>query len=151
MEIRKVDGGLTFIVTEIVQRTIESVYPKYYPAGAVTYFKRLHAADAVRSDIEAGFVYVLCKDTVPIATVTVKENHILRLFVLPVHQRCGYGTMLLDFAEGLIAEQYNTAVIDASFPAKQIYLKRGYTDTTFCAIQTENGDYLCYDVMKKNL
>ena len=38
--------------------------------------------------------------------------------------------------------------IDASFPAKRIYKLRGYKEIEYNMIETENGDYLCYDVMR---
>lgn len=31
------------------------------------------------------------------------------------------------------------------------YQRKGYVDKEYHAIQTDNGDYLCYDVMVKNL
>ena len=37
---------------------------------------------------------------------------------------------------------------ESSLPAKQIYLKRGYKETEYNLIKTENGDFLCYDVMR---
>jgi RimJ/RimL family protein N-acetyltransferase len=83
--------------------------------------------------------------------MTIKENHIMRLFVRKEAQHRGFGTALLDFAEEKIAECYDEAVLDASFPAKHIYLKRGYRDKDFCTVETGNGDYLCYDVMSKKL
>ena len=42
-------------------------------------------------------------------------------------------------------------VLDASFPAKKIYIKRGYEPTEYNMIETENGDYLCFDVMEKSI
>ena len=38
-------------------------------------------------------------------------------------------------------------VLDASLPAKRIYRKRGYVDAEYHTIQTDSGDFLCYDVM----
>ena len=61
----------------------------------------------------------------------------------------GFGTALLNFAENRIFESYQKIIISASLPAKQIYLKRGYTEISYNTIKTENGDYLCYDEMKK--
>ncbi len=43
---------------------------------------------------------------------------------------------------------FNHIQIDASFPAKRIYKKRGYIETEYNMIETDNGDFLCYDVMK---
>ena len=55
----------------------------------------------------------------------------------------------MDFAEEKILAQYGKIELDASFPAKQIYLKRGYKETEYNIIETGNGDKLCYDVMVK--
>ena len=46
----------------------------------------------------------------------------------------------------LLADQNNLE--DASFPAKRIYKLRGYKEIGYNMIETENGDYLCYDVMR---
>ncbi|MFQ7800157.1 MAG: hypothetical protein ACLRHW_11530 [Coprobacillus cateniformis] len=48
-------------------------------------------------------------------------------------------------------KQYNTIVLDASLPAKSIYLKRRYTIVETYSIRTYNNDYLCYDVMIKEI
>ena len=58
---------------------------------------------------------------------------------------------LLDFAESLIAADYREVVIDASLPAKPVYLKRGYAETEYHIIPTDEGHFLCYDVMRKTL
>ena len=137
------------ILKKIVQTTIDKVYPKYYPIGAVAFFKALHSDNNIIGDIENGYVYYLSDRGRVIGTVTIKENHILRLFVLQEFQHKGYGWKILDFAEEMIAKKYSDIEIDASFPAKHIYLKRGYVDKEYHKIQTDNGDYLCYDVMKK--
>ena len=134
-------------VRQITQETIRAVYPAYYPAGAVDFFCRHHSDESIRADITSGKVYLLRNDETVVGTVTISGNGINRLFVLPQHQHRGYGRALLDFAEQKILLQYDTVRIDASVPAKQIYLKRGYRETEYHVIRTENGDCLCYDVM----
>ena len=84
-----------------------------------------------------------------VGTVTVRENDIGRLFVLPEYQGQGFGGALLRFAEALVAERYPEAVLDASFAAKAIYLRKGWEETGFHKVTCENGDYLCYDTMRK--
>ena len=79
------------------------------------------------------------------------DNEIKRLFVLPDFQRKGYGRELMDFAKEIIRKKHDHIILDASLPAKQIYLKRGYVTAKYNMIETENGDYLCYDVMEKHL
>lgn len=138
------------IIKDITTNTITHIYPQYYPKGAVEFFLEHHNEGNIAKDIEQGIVY-LCKDehANSIGTVTVKKNEICRLFVLPEYQGMGYGRELLNYAEDLIMKAYGQVVIDASLPAKSIYLKRGYVATEFHSIKTSNGDYLCYDVMTK--
>lgn len=133
----------------ITSQTISSVYPKYYPKGAVEFFLSHHNEHNIISDIKKGIVYILHNDNKAVGTVTIRENEICRLFVLPEYQGKGFGGRLLDFAEKKVAENYNKIIIDASLPAKPIYLKRGYIFTEYHTIKTENGDFLCYDVMEK--
>lgn len=149
MEIRKAHKTDFAAVKEITQNTIRQVYPRYYPAGAVEFFLNHHSDERIEADIAAGKVYLLEEDGVPAGTVTVNGDEIGRLFVLPSRQRCGLGRAMLDFAEEMIMKQYDTVVLDASFPAKGIYRKRGYREKEYHIIRTDNGDYLCYDVMER--
>ena len=139
-------------VRDITQITIKSVYPKYYPEGAVQFFCNHHSDDRIMDDIKGGKVFLVKTDEgTNVGTVTVSDNEINRLFVLPEHQRKGYGKQLMDFAEQVIGKESDCIVLDASLPAKNIYINRGYEATAYNMIKTENGDYLCYDVMEKRL
>ena len=135
-------------VREITQTTIKQVYPMYYPAGAVDFFLKHHSDEHIREDISVGKVYILKDADVVVGTVTISEDSINRLFVLPEYQHKGYGRALLDFAEKKGLESFDHVQIDASFPAKRIYKLRGYKEIEYNIIETENGDYLCYDVMR---
>ena len=150
MDIVKADIGSFETVRYITQKTIDAVYPRYYPRGAVEFFKAHHSDDRIREDIRSGIVYLLYDEGIAVGTVTVKHNEINRLFVLPACQHKGYGRRLLDFAEGEILKDFEEIVLDASLPAKAIYLQRGYTGTEYHRIPTPGGDFLCYDVMKKH-
>lgn len=149
MPIRKAEHKDLWTVRKIVADTINSVYPHFYPKGVVEFFLRHHCEENIMRDIDQGLVYILTVDNRSVGTVTVNRNELLRLFVEVPYQGKGYGRALLDFAEGLIAENFAYIVIDASLPAKRIYLKRGYRETDYNTILTEGGDHLCYDVMKK--
>lgn len=149
MNIKKAVLSDVEIVRTITVQTINSVYPRYYPKGAVDFFLSHHNENNIKSDIEKGIVYVLYDNENAVGTVTLRNNEICRLFVLPKYQGKGFGGRLLDFSEKKIAENYSKIIIDASLPAKPIYLKRGYTFTEYHTIKTENGDFLCYDVMEK--
>ena len=139
------------MVRHITQRTIAAVYPRYYPAGAVAFFQAHHSDAAIRADLEAGRVWLLWDGGEAVGTVTVRDNEICRLFVLPEKQGRGYGRALLDFAEAKIGEIYGEIVLDASLPAKAIYKKRGYVEGETHAIPVDAGQFLCYDVMRKTI
>lgn len=137
------------MVQEITCETIKTIYPHYYAKGAVDFFLAHHSSENILRDIQSGIVFLLCEDERMVGTVTIKNNEICRLFVLPQYQKCGYGKALLDFAEQKIAEQYDVIILDASLPAKGIYQKRGFVEMETKVITTENGDLLCYDEMRK--
>ena len=152
MSIRQAQPSDFAIVKEITHTTIQTIYPHYYPTGAVTFFLNYHNDENIANDIKSGIVF-LCSDTYNniVGTVTMRDNEILRLFVLPIYQGNGYGKELLEFAEAEISRKYSEIKIDASLSAKAIYLKRGYRETEYHIIKTENSDYLCYDVMIKSI
>ncbi len=139
-------------VKHITVQTIKSIYPHYYPVGAVNFFLNHHNDTNIEKDIKKEIVYLcLNENNEAVGTVTVNKNEIGRLFVLPECQGNGYGRELLDFSENKISEKYDSIILSASLPAKSIYIRRGYKETEFNLINTDNGDYLCYDLMVKKI
>ena len=152
MGIIKASAGDFEFVKSITQDTINGIYPKYYPAGAVQFFLQHHSDDNIRDDIENGRTFLYVDDERNrIGTVSVKENDIGRLFVLPEYQGHGYGGELLAFAEDIISRTYDEIILDSSLAAKSIYLNRGYREIAFNKVKTDNGDYLCWDIMSKKV
>lgn len=150
MSVRKAGVSDLQIIANITETTISEIYPHYYPKGAVVFFLNHHREENILRDIEHGLVFICVNSRQEVTgTVTVKDNEILRLFVLPQFQGKGYGRELLTFAENAIFENYDEAVIDSSLPAKRIYLDRGYKETESNVIEVLYNDYLCYDVMIK--
>ena len=138
-------------VLHITRDTISQIYSHYYADGVVEFFLQHHSRENVLSDIEKGIVWLLEKDDCLVGTVTIKENAVNRLFVLPKYQSHGYGSQLMDFAEDKIAENFNHIHLDSSLAAKEMYLKRGYKEKRTCKIQADNGDILIYDEMEKQV
>ena len=139
-------------VKHIAESTISEIYPRYYPKGAVEFFLEHHSGENISDDIQKNRVYLCCDvSRNAVGTVTVKNNEICRFFVLPAYQGRGFGREMLDFAEKIIFERYANALPDASLPAKQIYLKRGYKEIQYNSILVSGNDFLCYDVMEKKI
>ena len=136
-------------VLQITSDTISKIYPKYYAKGVVDFFLKHHKLENIKEDIAGGRVWLLEDEGYLVGTVTIKDNAVNRLFVLPEYQSHGFGSQLMDFAEDKIAENYNQIHIDSSLAAKEMYLKRGYKEKRTSRIEAYNGDILVYDEMEK--
>lgn len=144
-------AGMTDLedVLEITRNTISEIYPHYYADGVVSFFLEHHSRENILDDIKNNIVWLIETEDGLVGTVTIKENAIYRLFVLPGFQSRGIGSQLMDFAENKIAEKFGRVHIDSSLPAKEMYLKRRYKEKKTCKIQASNGDILIYDEMEK--
>ena len=123
MEIRKALPEDLPVVGDITRRTVQEVYPSYYPAGAVDFFLDWHRDEAILPDIQAGEVYLLWAGSEAVGTVTLHKDEITRLYVPRARQGRGYGRALLDFAEKAIGEKYGRIRLEASLPAAALYWK----------------------------
>ena len=147
IEIRLADDPK--LTAALVKETIQSVYPRYYPQGAVRFFQDLHSEEQIRAVTGKEKIYLITADGILAGTGSIRKNEICRLFILPAYQKSGYGSRLMDFLEEEVFKDYPLIHIDASFPAESMYLKRGYQITAYEKIETENGDFLCYHTMEK--
>lgn len=138
-------------ITALVQETIKTIYPKYYPKEVVDFFCQLHCLENIRKDVEDGRVGVLKIDDEIVGTGCYKENHITRVYVKPTAQRKGYGSCIMQCLENAIRYDYDTVNLDASLPACCLYEKRGYKTVKHERWNVENGVVLVYEIMEKSL
>lgn len=138
-------------VTDIVQRTKEKIYPRYYPREVVDFFGRLHCYENILRDIQKNNVYVLESGNVAVGTGSFEENHITRLYVLPERQGKGYGSYILGELEKEIAKKYDCILLDASLPACRFYENNGYQTARHEEYKCGNDAVLVYDVMEKQI
>lgn len=138
-------------VYDMVQHTIKTVYPNYYPQEVVEFFCELHSKEAIKRDIKNGYVSVLKIDGNIIGTGCFADNHITRVYVLPEHQKKGYGTFIIKNIEAQISEKYDKAYLDASLPAAALYEKMGFSTIKHERYPVENGVIFAYEVMEKEL
>lgn len=136
-------------VYNLVQHTIKTIYPNYYPAEVVDFFCGHHSLDAIRQDVEKGNVSVLIEDDTIVGTGSFQENHITRVYVLPEYQGRGYGTYIMQQIEAEISKRYDSVQLDASLPAAHLYEKLGYQTIRHERYPVANGVILAYEVMEK--
>lgn len=138
-------------VYDVVQHTIKTIYPQYYPAEVVDFFCEHHSRDAILKDIENGAVSVLKIDGKIVGTGCFVENHITRVYVLPEYQKKGNGTFIMKNIEDQIVNKYDRAYLDASLPAATLYEKLGFYTIKHERYPVENEVILAYEIMEKVL
>lgn len=126
MEYIKATEKDTEQIVMLVQDTIRTIYPKYYPREVVDFFCEFHCKENISKDIENGSVGILLKDNMIMGTGCYKDNHITRVYVKPECQGQGYGSYIMQCLENEISLKYDTVYLDASLPASHLYEKRGY-------------------------
>lgn len=136
-------------IYDVVQRTIKTIYPKYYPAEVVDFFSGLHSKEAIAKDIENGSVGMIRADGKIVATGCFEGNHITRVYVLPEYQKRGLGTQIMKTLEARIGEAYGSVYLDASLPAAALYEKLGFHTVRHERYLLENGVVLVYEIMEK--
>lgn len=137
-------------IYELVHRTIEVIYTRYYPHEAVGFFLELHSEENILRDVSDGKVYVVTLEQDVIATGTLDGDHIRRVFVLPPFQGQGIGTLIMDFLEGEVIKAHGAAWLDSSLPAGKFYHDRGYVTRKYEECRLDNDKVLAYEIMCKN-
>lgn len=138
-------------IAALVQETIKTIYPKYYPKEVVDFFCELHCRENIFKDIKAGVVGIVVNDNEIVGTGCYKDNHITRVYVKPVFQKQGYGSYIMQCLENEIALHHDIVYLDASLPACHLYEKRGYKTIKHERWNVENGAVLVYEVMEKKV
>lgn len=148
--LKATENDLEQIVT-LVQETINTIYPKYYPKEVVDFFCEHHCRENILIDIKDGLVGILKDDDEIVGTGCYRDNHITRVYVKPVFQKQGYGSYIMQCLENEIGLQHDTVNLDASLPASHLYEKRGYKTIKHERWNVGNDVVLVYEVMEKPL
>lgn len=151
MKIHLATGSDFDTVQEIVSSTISTVYSAFYPEDVVSFFLDHHGDDVIIRDLTDQNVYLLDIDGVSVGTGSIRGNEITRVFVKPEYQRKGYGTLIMQDLESIVARSSSIVRIDSSLPGYGLYLKLGYRPIAYRMISTPNGQVLCYHEMEKTL
>lgn len=85
--------------------------------------------DYIRREMQLGKIFYLLTLDSPKGIVSVGDNLIEHLYVLPREQRKGYGTMLLHYAESLCSKNPKLWVLNNNHGAYSLYQRMGYRCT----------------------
>lgn len=139
-------------IHDVLQTTIRTVYPKYYPQAVVDFFCDLHSLEHVQEGIASGNMGVVIDDEGNvIGTGCYDDNHITGVYVRPAFQGFGCGTLIIDKLEEAIAADHDVARLDASLPAACLYEHRGYKTVGHGVIELDDGVKLVYEKMERQL
>ena len=149
LQYRKANPDEAQRVCYIVQHTKAVIYPDYYTQAVMDFFGSLHSIDNIKRDIEHGRINVLLKDGEIIGTGSCTDNHITRVYVLPEHQKQGYGSIIMDELEKEIFASHAYCELDASLPACIFYENRGYKTVHHVKYDIGDGKFMIYEIMRK--
>lgn len=136
----------------IVHTTVKDAYTGIYPEEAVEYFLNLHSKENMEKDIPKGCTFILESEGKIIASGSIVENEIKRVFVLPEHQGRGYGRKIMERIEkAALRNGVRRVELCASLPSKDFYLALGYRIVRATHLLVNNNKKLEYYDMEKYL
>ncbi|MEO1770560.1 GNAT family N-acetyltransferase [Candidatus Enterococcus ferrettii] len=150
LEFRKAKRLETIPICQLVQQTIQTIYPKYYPKEITTFFSNMHSEKRIYQDISEENLWVLIDGTDLLGTCTYIENVVMRLFVKPEFQCRGYGKLILDCVEKNILQKHDQVILEAVVSAARMYEKRGYKTLNHEKLVISESAILTYEVMQLN-
>jgi GNAT superfamily N-acetyltransferase len=152
LEIIKFEDKYFMDVYNIVHKTIEEIYPKYYPKKVVEYFHNHHSIENMKCKLPEEYTKIILLNRKVIGTGSCNKNDIGRFFILPEFQNKGYGKKLLVELELEIKQNnYENITLASSLGAVYFYTKCGYKYSNYKIIEVEDDQFLCYLEMKKEI
>ena len=139
-------------VYRLIQATIETCYPPFYPPRAVAFFAHHHSREAIRQRLRYDLVLIAKESERIVGTGSLVDSEISGLFVLPDAQGGGTGSALMEELEQRAAQLgAGTIELDVSLPSRAFYEHRGYTDLEERSLDVGEGQHLDYWHARKRI
>lgn len=149
---RKFKSSDLDMVKELIYKTIDVCYADVYPEEAVQFFKDWHCDENILKGAMEGYTIVLEINGQIIGTGSLVGDEIVRVFVEPRWQRCGFGkTIMRHLEEKALSLGTKVVKLDASLPSKKFYDSMEYQTLEQTFIPMENDKRLDYYKMDKAL
>jgi len=106
----------------------------------------------MEQDIPKGFTFMLESENEILASGSIVENEIKRVFVLPEYQGMGFGKKIMrKIEETALNNGIQKVKLCASLPSKDFYLSLDYNIVQFTYLKVRNNEKLEYYDMEKEL
>lgn len=152
VKIREFKSGDLVGVKNLVYQTIDDCYSDFYCREAVKFFKEWHCDDKILKNAREGYTIILEQEKKIIGTGTLIGNEIVRVFVDPAFQKCGFGKFIMQKLEDMAQSNgIDTVKLDASIPSKRFYDSLSYVTVEKTFLEVENNKRLDYYKMQKSL
>jgi N-acetylglutamate synthase-like GNAT family acetyltransferase len=152
IQIRRFKRGDLPEVKKLIYNTIDICYAEDYPKEAIKFFKKYHSDENTLKGAADGYTIVLEENNRIIATGTIIDDHIMRIFVNPKFQKHGFGKLIMcKLEDKAISSGVKVAKLSASLPSKKFYDSLGYITSEATYLEVENRKKLHYYKMEKVL
>jgi GNAT superfamily N-acetyltransferase len=152
MEIKQFSDEYFEETFEVVHKTIDEIYPKYYHRKAIDFFHEHHSRENMKIKLPEECVLIMFEDNKLIGTGNITKNDINRFFILPEYQKKGYGKkLLIELENKLNKEVYDKTILASSLGAVDFYRKNGYKYSDYKIMDLPEEYYLCYIEMEKKI
>lgn len=139
-------------IKNLIYKTIDVCYRGVYCAEAVQFFKDWHNDEKILKNAKEGYTIILDENSRIVGTGTIVGDEIMRVFVDPAFQKCGFGKVIMQKLEDAALSNGIEAVkLDASIPSKNFYDSLGYVTLKETFLELENNERLDYYKMQKSL
>jgi len=139
-------------IYQLIQATIDTCYPPFYPPRAVAAFKYHHSREAVIQRLRYDLVLMAKEGDRLIGTGSLVDNEISGLFVLPDVQSKGVGSVLMKELEDRAGQlDIDMVELDVSLPSRAFYEHLGYSGFKERFLDVGEDQYLNYWHVSKRL
>ena len=139
-------------IYRLVQNVVAISYNGVYPTEAIEAFKHHHSEEQIRIDATDGYTIVAEYDNEIVATGTLYETNIRRIYISPRHQRKGIGRLIIqELEKKALAEKLTTLDLGASLVSRQFWESLGFVVHREDYVPVRNDQKLHYFWMVKKI